>query len=432
MKEKIVLLWHRRDLRIEDNAALSAASHSGFSVLPIFIFDKNILNDLPRNDSRVCFIYQTIQSLKKEYQKLGSDLMVFHSNPLQAFQELTNRYEVHELYVNKDYEPYALQRDSEIKDFLIKKGIQTNFYKDHVLLEPGQVLKDNGEPYTVFTPFSKKWKSTLGRVLEYKTNLSNFLSCDEKQPLLELESMGFIQTSIPIPSTQIDLKRIKEYEKNRDIPSIKGTSRMGIHLRFGTISIRKLYLNTIELSPKYVDELIWREFYSQIIFYFPYVVKSSFKKIYDNIEWRNNIEEFEKWKLGKTGVPIVDAGMRELNETGFMHNRVRMIVASYLTKNLLIDWRWGEAYFAEKLLDFELASNNGGWQWAAGSGVDAAPYFRIFNPELQTKRFDSNANYIRKWVPEFNSISYMNSILVPHEIARKRCLETYKKALSRE
>lgn len=430
MKEKILIFWHRRDLRIEDNAALSAATNSGFSVLPIFIFDTNILKSLPSNDARISFIYQTIQKLKLEYQKLGSDLLVYYSSPLQAFQEIVSQYRVHEVYINKDYEPYALQRDNEIVSFLNTKGIQANFYKDQVLLEPGQVLKDNGEPYTVFTPFSKKWKSIIENVSEYKTKVSSLFAVNDKQPLLKMEAMGFVESDIPIPSSEIDLKVVKEYDKNRDIPSINGTSRMGLHLRFGTISIRKLYLQTVDISPKYVDELIWREFYCQIIFYFPYVVKSSFKKIYDTIEWRNNAEEFEKWKKGKTGVPIVDAGMRELNATGFMHNRVRMIVASYLTKNLLIDWRWGEAYFAEKLLDFELASNNGGWQWAAGSGVDAAPYFRIFNPDLQTKRFDPNANYIRKWVPEFNSLSYIHSGIVSHEFARKRCLETYKKALN--
>ena len=430
MREKIQIFWHRRDLRIEDNAALSAASQSGFSVLPVFIFDTNILNNLPSNDARVSFLYETIHRLKLEYQKLGSDLLVFYSSPLQSFQELVSRYNVHHVYINKDYEPYALQRDNEIVSFLKANGIETKFYKDQVLLEPGEVIKDNGEPYTVFTPFSKKWKSTIGNVVEYKLEVSNLLSVIEKQPLVKLENIGFVQSNIPIPSSEINLKIVKDYEQNRDIPSINGTSRMGLHLRFGTISIRQLYLRSVNVSPKYVDELIWREFYFQIIFFFPYVVKSSFKKIYDNIEWRNNIEEFEKWKNGKTGVPIVDAGMRELNATGFMHNRVRMIVASYLTKNLLIDWRWGESYFAEKLLDFELASNNGGWQWASGSGVDAAPYFRIFNPDLQTKRFDPNANYIRKWVPEYNSLSYINSGIVSHEFARKRCLETYKKALN--
>ncbi len=430
MREKIQIFWHRRDLRIEDNAALSAASQSGFSVLPVFIFDTNILNNLPSNDARVSFLYETIHRLKLEYQKLGSDLLVFYSSPLQSFQELVSRYNVHQVYINKDYEPYALQRDNEIVSFLKANGIETKFYKDQVLLEPGEVIKDNGEPYTVFTPFSKKWKSTIGNVVEYKLEVSNLLSVIEKQPLVKLENIGFVQSNIPIPSSEINLKIVKDYEQNRDIPSINGTSRMGLHLRFGTISIRQLYLRSVNVSPKYVDELIWREFYFQIIFFFPYVVKSSFKKIYDNIEWRNNIEEFEKWKNGKTGVPIVDAGMRELNTTGFMHNRVRMIVASYLTKNLLIDWRWGESYFAEKLLDFELASNNGGWQWASGSGVDAAPYFRIFNPDLQTKRFDPNANYIRKWVPEYNSLSYINSGIVSHEFARKRCLETYKKALN--
>jgi deoxyribodipyrimidine photo-lyase len=245
-----------------------------------------------------------------------------------------------------------------------------------------------------------------------------------------LESMGFQSARVAFPESNWDANRIKQYAKQRDLPGVAGTSRLGVHLRFGTISVRQLALETAPLSESFLNELIWRDFYHMILWHFPQIVHQSFKPDYDRIAWRNNEAEFTAWCEGRTGYPIVDAGMRELNETGYMHNRVRMIVASFLTKHLLIDWRWGEAYFAKKLLDFDLAANNGGWQWAAGSGCDAAPYFRVFNPYLQTKKFDPELLYIRKWVPEWEELTYPAPIVV-HEEARKRCLETYAAALKK-
>jgi deoxyribodipyrimidine photo-lyase len=433
MKKKVIF-WHRRDLRLEDNAGLFYALNSGFDVQPLFIFDVHILEKLPNKDARVCFIHNEIVRLKQEYKNAGTDLIVLYGKPeVVLMQLLQSDVQFAGVYANTDYEPYAKKRDSKINESLQTLGLFFKSFKDHVFFDYTEVLKDDGTPYTVFTPYSKKWKA---RFIDYpqksypsQSFLHACVSTKTETQVPSLQEMGFESFIPEIPSKIVAENVIAQYHLNRDFPSVKGTSKLGIHFRFGTVSIRKMVENYIQISPKYVDELIWRDFYSQILAHFPHVVQGAFKPQYDNIVWRNNEQEFEKWKEGRTGVAIVDAGMRELSETGFMHNRVRMIVASYLCKNLLIDWRWGEAWFAEKLLDFDLASNNGGWQWAAGSGVDAAPYFRIFNPELQTKKFDPNLSYIQKWVPEHKSLSYMQSQIVPHDFARKRCLDTYKAAL---
>lgn len=431
--------WFRRDLRLDDNASLYHALRSGNNVLPIFIFDTEILDDLKHKndeltlDRRVVFIHQEIERLKKELQELGSDLLVFYSKPIDVFQELIETYSIKQVFTNHDYEPYANQRDEKIKMLLHKNSIEFSTYKDQVIFEKSEVTKDDGLPYTVYTPYSKKWKATLNDfyIKSYPTKkyFKHFFKTQKKQALITLEKMGFTEDDFSFPEKTTNDNFIQHYEETRDIPSILGTSRLGLHLRFGTISIRKLVQQCLKAkADKYLNELIWREFYMQILYHFPQVVKESFKPQYDKIHWRNNEKEFQLWCEGKTGYPIVDAGIRELNATGFMHNRVRMIVASFLTKHLLIDWRKGEAYFAEKLLDYELASNNGGWQWAAGTGVDAAPYFRVFNPKLQTEKFDKDLKYIRQWIPELDSLDYPTPI-VEHTFARERCLATYKKAL---
>jgi deoxyribodipyrimidine photo-lyase len=428
------IFWFRRDLRLADNAALCEALNSGAKVIPVFIFDKKILDALEdKADRRVAFIHQTISNIQQQLKTLGSNLMVEYGNPEDLIKKWIDLWQVKNIYTNHDYEPYAKMRDSEITSFLQSKGGNLFTFKDQVIFEKSEVTKDDGLPYTVYTPYSKKWKAKLSPeyIKAYPTekHFDNFCKTIPSQSIPSLKDMNFLPCPAEeIPSSQLPEKIIQQYHETRDIPSLHGTSRLGIHLRFGTISIRALATYALAQNEKYLNELIWREFYQQILWHFPHVANASFKKAYDFIEWRNNENEFTAWCNGKTGYPIVDAGMRELNATGWMHNRVRMIVASFLSKHLLIDWRWGEAYFAKKLIDFDLASNNGGWQWAAGSGVDAAPYFRIFSPKLQTERFDKQLIYIKKWIPELSEFSYPQPI-VDHDMARKRCLETYGKAL---
>ena len=429
------LFWFRRDLRLDDNAGLYNSLKEGKPVLPLFIFDSNILDDLEDNaDRRVEFIHHYLSKLNEELTQLGSSLLVKHGKPLEIFEQVAREYPIEKVFTNHDYEPYAIQRDSEIASFLKSKNISFHHYKDQVIFERNEVLKDDGTPYTVFTPYSKRWKATLTDfyLQSYPTEkfFSNFFRT-KPFPFLTLKEIGFEKTDLQIPSEKISDDLIRNYASTRDIPSANGTSHLSVHLRFGTVGIRKLMRQAKELSEKFFNELIWREFYSSILQHFPRVITEAFRPEYDRIQWRNNEKEFEAWYEGKTGYPIVDAGMRELNATGYMHNRVRMITASFLTKDLLIDWRWGEAYFAKKLLDFELASNNGGWQWAASSGVDAAPYFRIFNPAEQAKRFDPDFKYIRKWIPEFDSLDYPQSI-VDHHSARERALKVYKEGIRRE
>jgi deoxyribodipyrimidine photo-lyase len=436
IKEEIAVFWFRRDLRLEDNAGLYRALKSGYRVLPLFIFDKNILSKLKNDDKRVEFIYNAVESLKVKLKAIGSDIAVLYSDPLSAFKVLTSTYTIKEIYTNHDYEKYALNRDKLVTEYCNSNGIAFYSFKDQVIFEKKEILNLSNLPYTVFTPYSKKWKSNLTefytKAYPCELYFGNFLKITESLSLPSPNEMAFNSLIIkdfksPIPNIEI----IKKYEENRDFPSVLGTSRLSVHLRFGTVSIRLLTKLGIEFQEKWLNELIWRDFYMNILSNFPHINEGmSFKKEYDRIEWRNNTDEFEKWCLGKTGFPIVDAGMRELNQTGFMHNRVRMIVASFLVKDLLIDWRWGEAYFAEKLMDFDFSANNGGWQWASGSGCDAAPYFRIFNPSSQTEKFDKQLSYIKKYIPELNTFDYPQPI-VDHSFARERTLKAYKKALEK-
>ena len=434
MKPAVTLFWFRRDLRLQDNAGLFQALQSGHPVVPVFIFDTSILDALEdKDDRRVEFIHQAVSAIQSELISIGSTLDVRYGKPQQVYQELLKEYDVKAVYTNHDYEPYARERDQVIGQWLEQQGCTFYTFKDQVLLEKNEVLKDDGKPYTVFTPYSRKWKAVLAQQPIPAYNTKKYFSHFYQQPektIPSLASMGFVSSGIPFPAKTWKKEVITRYKEQRDIPSLPGTSRLSVHLRFGTISIRELAKEAGSLNETFLNELIWRDFYHMILWHFPKVVAHSFKPEYDQIRWRNNEQEFEAWCKGQTGYPIVDAGMRELNATGFMHNRVRMIVASFLTKHLLIDWRRGEGYFARKLLDFDLAANNGGWQWAAGSGCDAAPYFRVFNPYLQTQKFDPDLQYIRKWVPEFEELTYTRPIVV-HEAARKRCLETYAAALKK-
>ncbi|MEO1052707.1 MAG: deoxyribodipyrimidine photo-lyase [Bacteroidota bacterium] len=422
------LFWFRRDLRLTDNAGLYHALKSEKKVLPVFIFDTEILDKLDdKKDRRVEFIHESLKLIKEQLEELGSTLLVWHGNPVEIYNKITPKA----VYTNHDYEPYASDRDEQIASILQKKGSAFHTFKDQVIFEKDEVTKDDGKPYTVFTPYSKKWKAKVNNFYlksypceQYYDNLIQ----TDPYDMISLEEMGFEKTNTDFPERVISKTTIRDYHIKRDIPAIKGTTRLSVHLRFGTVSIRQLAQIAIKENEKWLNELIWRDFYAMILWHFPYVVDKAFKPAYDAIPWRNNADHFEAWCEGRTGYPIVDAGMRELNSTGFMHNRVRMITASFLTKHLLIDWRWGEAYFAQKLLDFDLASNNGGWQWAASSGCDAAPYFRVFNPKLQTEKFDPDLIYIKKWVPEFQELSYPKPI-VEHATARVKAIETYKEAL---
>ena len=436
--------WFRRDLRLNDNAglyhALKEAKESGKKVQCLFIFDTNILDELPdKEDARVHFIHNAIAGLHESLEKHGSGLAVHHGNPIEVWKQIAETSPVEKVFANRDYEPYATQRDQSVKELVIQQGGEWADFKDHVVFEADEVLKSDGTPYTVFTPYSRKWMEKLRSETDVDGNsfyLKSYpveqylkhLNPSASEKLASLEALGFQPSSIEFPSKEVAQGLIRQYDKTRNFPATPGTSRLGVHFRFGTISIREKARKAQNLNAVFLNELIWRDFYSQILSHFPRVVSESFRPQYDQIPWRNNQEEFEAWKAGKTGYPIVDAGMRELSQTGYMHNRVRMITASFLTKHLLIDWRWGEAWFAQKLLDYDLASNNGGWQWASGSGTDAAPYFRIFNPESQQKKFDKDLKYIKKWVPEFGTDEYPEPI-VDHSFARERCLKTYKENL---
>lgn len=427
-KDKINVFWFRRDIRLEDNCGLYHALKEEHKVLPVFIFDREILDKLEnKSDKRVDYFHQALKEIHEELKKHKSGITIFHEKPLEAFKKLIKEYDVDTVFCNTDYEPQAIKRDQEIENFLKDQKVNFKSFKDQVIFEKEEVMKNDGTPYTVYTPYSKKWKELLkkGKIDNFKIDFSKFLSYKPSQ-FPELKDIGFQKTDLEMVDPALKKSIIDDYDKYRDFPGMEHTTHLGVALRFGTISVRKCVQFALKHNETWLNELIWREFFMQILYHFPKVVNHSFKEKYEKIEWRNNEKEFNLWCKGKTGYAIVDAGMRQLNETGFMHNRVRMVVASFLTKHLLIDWRWGEAYFAEKLLDYELSSNNGNWQWAAGCGCDAAPYFRVFNPYEQAKKFDKDQKYIKKWLTadEINAEE-----IVEHTFARKRALEVYGKAV---
>ena len=427
------IFWFRRDLRLFDNSAIFHALTAGMKVFPIFIFDKNILDKLNADDKRVNFIFQAIEHLNFLLKPHKSAIQLYYGNPQVIFEQILSKYKVKTVFANHDYEPYAIGRDLQIGNLLKSKGVGFQTYKDQVVFEKSGVTKLSGEPYTVFTPYSHKWLEKLNqdnsclKTWNSEDYLYNFQEVEDKCPLRPFD-IGFSEIQDVYQQFQPNIQILKKYGQTRDFPALDSTSRAGIHLRFGTVSVRQLVALARETNDVWLNELIWREFFMQILFHFPHVENQPFKPKYQFINWINNENDFKAWSKGMTGYPLVDAGMRELNETGFMHNRVRMVTASFLIKHLLVNWQWGEAYFASKLLDFDLSANNGNWQWAAGTGCDAAPYFRIFNPTTQAEKFDPENIYIKKWVPEFNSNTYPSPI-VEHGFARKRCLEAYKTAL---
>jgi len=424
----MTIFWFRRDLRLLDNTGLNIALLKSKDVQPIFIFDNEIIDELPNNDPRLNFIYGELLKINNQLISYQSSLKIYHGNPLEVFKQLSKENPELEVYTNRDYEPYAIARDEEINKLLLENGSELISFKDQVIFERNEVVKNDGLPYTVFTPFKNKWLAKFkdeGLYVELNLKSENFKKLNHKFP--SLEELGLKKSEIEV--AQFSLEKVHNYEETRNFPSLDSTSKIGPHLRFGTISIREIVSKAMKLNETYLSELVWREFFMQILWHFPKVVHENFRNKYDFIKWRNNKEDFEKWCKGETGYPLVDAGMRELNKTGFMHNRVRMVTAGFLCKHLLIDWRWGEAYFAKKLLDYELSSNNGNWQWSAGTGCDAAPYFRVFNPSEQIKKFDKQNTYINKWVEDFNEFSYPKP-MVEHSFARNRAIETYKQGIA--
>lgn len=425
--EKISIFWFRRDLRLEDNHGLLEALNADFPVLPIFIIDEEITNELAEDDARITFIYDELTKISSLLKTNSSSLYCVKGNPINIWGNILNKFNVQSVYANEDYEPYAKVRDEKIKTLLDEKNISFTLYKDQVIFAKNEVLKKDNTPYTVFTPYKNKWLSQFkeDQLVDYSfKEYSNFAKTSIAFP--SITTLGFKRSSIKVHDYRIDA--LENYEEVRNFPAMNKTSYLSPHLRFGTVSVRKI-VKQVSSNQAFFNELIWREFFMQILYYFPKVVTANFRSKFDHINWRNNTIEFVKWQKGKTGYPMVDAGMRELNATGYMHNRVRMVVAGFLCKHLLIDWRWGEAYFAEKLLDYELSANNGNWQWAAGTGCDAAPYFRIFNPTTQVKKFDPNLAYIKKWIPELNSFDYPTPI-IEHKIARERAIKEYKKGIA--
>ena len=427
---KTTIHWFRRDLRIKDNTALYHALSQNNNVQCIFIFDENIIDELPKNDHRISFIYDSLLKLNNELNKYGSSLKIYKGKPIDIFKKIITKYDIDYIYLNKDYEPYAISRDNQIKELLNNK-IGLKKFKDHVVFEETEITKDDGKPYTIYTPYSKKWLKKFHETEIKEYNVVPFLKNLKKNKFLNIKSradLDLVKSNIIVYDYNTSNEIIINYKNTRNFPYVNGTSKIGPFLRFGLTSIRSLAIKSSKADITYLKELIWRDFFTQILFNFPNVINKSFKAKYDNILWENNENFLEKWKNGKTGYPIVDAGMRELNKTGFMHNRVRMITASFLCKHLLVDWRFGEAYFAKKLFDYELSSNNGNWQWAAGSGCDAAPYFRVFNPYTQQEKFDRDFSYVKKWVPEYNSKEYMKPLVI-HKDARLKAIEHYKKYL---
>jgi deoxyribodipyrimidine photo-lyase len=432
MSTKVTLFWYRRDLRHYDNTGLHYALKEGNPVLPVFIFDTQILDDLDdKKDARLTFIHDAVTRLHQFFSDKGGSMLIRHGDPVEVFRSLVRDFDIESVYTNRDYEPYAQERDQKVKEICESNGVNFYSYKDQVIYEQGEILTGSDTPYKVFTPYKNKWMEKFKdmKLSEFSINpTSDQLYNQQEFDLPSLESIGFERSEVAVPDATFPEEVIKNYYEKRNFPAENGTTRLGVHLRHGTVSVRHAVRVGSKLSESWLNELIWREFYMMILAHFPHVVDGAFKREYDQIPWENDPEKFERWCNGKTGYPIVDAGMRELNQTGYMHNRVRMIVASFLTKHLLIDWRWGEQYFAKKLLDYELSSNNGGWQWAAGSGTDAQPYFRVFNPYTQTDKFDKNKSYVRKWVPEYGTDKYPEPI-VDHKFARERAISTYKDAL---
>lgn len=470
MQYSTSLVWFRRDLRDYDHAAFYYALKASKQVYCVFIFDTEILNNLSNKaDRRVEFIWESVNSLKITLQKRGGDLIVLHGEAIKELPLLAHKLKAQAVFTNHDYEPSTIARDQEVAQNLQMQAIDFNHYKDQVIFEKNEILTLAHKPYSVFTPYKNMWLKHINDfylrpypVDSYLANLAKI----EPQPLLSLESLEFTRTNLANMRLPIGMdgaatlfndfvERIKHYKEARDFPSVKGVSYLSVHLRFGTISIRQLARTALQIgglgAETWLSELIWRDFYFQILHHNPQLeAGKAYKPEFESIPFPNQTALFTAWCDGATGYPLVDAAMRQLNSTGFMHNRLRMVAASFLVKDLLIDWRWGERYFAEKLIDYDFSANNGGWQWAASTGCDAQPWFRIFNPITQSQRFDAQGKFIRKYIPELTHCnekeihapwlmpaqrqSYINVIIgehypkpiVDHATQRELALSLYK------
>ncbi len=440
MSEPLSIVWLRRDLRLHDNAALYYALKSGRPVLVVFVFDRLILDVLEdRRDRRVEFIYKEIHKLQDQLTGMGSSLIARYGRPIDVLKSIIEEYNVAEVFTNHDYELYAKERDAVVKAMLAERGIGFQTSKDQAIFDLDEVMTGAGKPYTIFGAYSRNWVGKLNEfyLKSYPTEkyFANFYKTSPppgpERGIPTLGEMNFEPLGENYPVPAVDEAFLWEYEKMRDYPARTGTSELGIHLRFGTISIRDLVRQARAISERFMTELAWRDFYFQILEHFPHVEKHAFRRQYEHLPFLNQPEDIERWKTGQTGYPFVDAGMRQLNQTGWMHNRARLITASFCVKHLLIDWRIGENYFGAKLRDYDLAANIGNWQWVAGTGNDPAPYFRVFSPDTQMKKFDPKLEYVRKWVPEYGTPDYVKP-MIDHDFARQRAVETYKQALGKE
>ena len=433
MNYNLSVFWFRRDLRLHDNHGFFQALKKSKSVLPVFIFDINILGELNENDRRVSLLFDRLKELNTELAKHGKKIHVYYGDPKSIFNELFDKLPYDAIFTNTDYEPYATKRDKSVRLSLNQKKVKFRSYKDQVIFEKDEILTDSGKVYGVYTYYMKKWKAQFrasmtqpfpSDTLLHKCKNSDVLPCVE-----QIGDIGFKHTEYILHQPNLTYRSLLDYEQSRDNPTMDGTSNASVHLRFGFLSIREVVNIAFQYSETFLNELIWRSFFTQIIWNYPRVVDSCFKQKYNNIKW-NNIDLFINWKYGETGFPIVDAGMRQLFETGYMHNRVRMITASFLVKNLGIDWRLGEAYFASTLMDYDLASNNGNWQWVAGTGCDSAPYFRVFNPNTQQERYDPKLIYCRKWIKELEENGrYRISEIVDAKKSRLDAIDRYKQCV---
>ncbi len=424
MKTSVRIFWFRRDLRLDDNHGLYKACKDG-TTLPVFIFDEAILNQLQEEDARVTYIHKCLQKIQTQLKQFGKGLKVYYGNVLSCWEKILSTYDVETVYFNKDYEPSTIERDKRVVNLLNQSNIPVYQFKDQVVFEEHDILKSNGKPYTVYTPYKNQWLKLFNSeaIKPFPSEAYIHRLMDINTIIPDLSTLGFKHSIVPVKPVYFDA--LDKYDEVRDFPALNQTSNLSVLLRFGTFSTRKAIDLALRTNKVWLNELIWRSFFKQILFHFPHVVNEPFKPLYSDFPWRNNTDEFAAWCKGETGYPMVDAGMRELNSTSYMHNRVRMVCASFLCKHLLIDWRWGEAYFASKLLDYDLSANNGNWQWAASTGCDSVPYFRIFNPELQIKRFDTDLVYIKQWIKDFNELSYPKP-MVEHKVARARCLNLFK------
>jgi deoxyribodipyrimidine photo-lyase len=421
------LVWFRRDLRDYDHAALYHALKSSNQVYCVFVFDTDILDKLTdKQDRRVEFIWESVKELKIALQTKGGDLIALYGDAKNEIPALAITLQVKAVFANHDYEPAAIARDAYVADKLKHKHIVFHHFKDQVIFEKDEILSMSGKPYSVFTPYKNMWLKTVNEfflkaysVDAHTRHLAKPENNDDSRELISLESMGFARTNLAAIRLLTGMsggarlfadfsERMQHYKEARDFPGVKGVSYLSVHLRFGTLSIRHLARTAMQTggagAETWTSELIWREFYFQILHHHPQIATGkAFKPEFDTLAFPNNPNHFKAWCEGKTGYPLVDSAMRQLNSTGFMHNRLRMVAASFLVKDLLIDWRWGERYFAEKLIDFDFSANNGGWQWAASTGCDAQPWFRIFNPVTQSERFDAKGRFIRKYVTELSN-----------------------------